>query len=317
MCFYLCCRSQTSRPKWTPSRAPNLCRLLLLPAFCLWPEEDHLSCYPPPGCERSQSHLTICPEPCTPHNAPSVSSQQVTRAPTTQPRFMAGVRLLLPLGTVISTEAHHKVLSRAVEDITIVEQADSFLFLFCGLDRSMDENPSCEFHVIKPAEEDGWGQQTSHLHLQLFILWILSEKRDGGAAAACVYILHPCVEKGSRKGMMGAWHPNHKVSPSLIPFFPSLMVNRVWILSVLVFTDSSWQTCAFLKSLSRVFYLKKGHASVNQRAFGGSFVHFLRGLGDLRLHRKVGIFSFQTLISWAFGCFTHFLDIDLLCKLSD
>lgn len=31
VCIYLCCRSQTSRPKWTPSRAPNLCRLLLLP----------------------------------------------------------------------------------------------------------------------------------------------------------------------------------------------------------------------------------------------------------------------------------------------
>lgn len=184
---FLCRRSRTSRPKWTPWRAPNLRRLLLLPASCLWLEEDHLSRSPPPDCERS--HPICHPEPCTPHNAPGVSSQQVTRAPTTWQRFTAGGRLLLPLGTVISPEVRHKVLFQTAAGGRSIDCWTSS-FLFCGL----DENPPCEFHVIKPAEEERWWPQTSHLHLQLLILRDSSGKRDGRAAAACcMYILHPCL----------------------------------------------------------------------------------------------------------------------------
>lgn len=251
VCIYLCCRSQTSRPKWTPSRAPNLCRLLLLPASCLWLEEDHLSCYPPPGCERSQSHLTICPEPCTPHNAPSVSSQQVTRAPTT----FHGRRAASPppryrhlnrgssQSAFQSSGGHNDCWTSRFFLVSVlwagpINGWKPILWISC--------HKTCRRRQLRAADLPP-PSATSH---SVDLEWKERPLRH----AACTYSILVLKKAPGRAW----WHLNHKVSPSLVPFFfPLLMVNRVWILSVLVFTDSSWQTHAFLKSLSRAFYLKK------------------------------------------------------------
>lgn len=146
-----------------------------------------------PVCDRKRStsavtlHQTVreaipsaIHNPALPTTPPGVSSQQVMQPPTP------------PSVPSSHQRSVTKCFSRRqAEDGASIVELPHFAF------RGLDENPPCEFRVIKRAEEEGPMAAALTPPPAASHSVELGAARDGRAAAArCVYMLHPCVRTG-------------------------------------------------------------------------------------------------------------------------